>query len=68
MKKIEIILTDEQYKKLTSEIRKGNTLNLKEETFSGFNINLNCVEGGFSWLEFNMHSTIDLGDVEWSFK
>jgi hypothetical protein len=66
MRKIEIELSEEQYQQIKNEISKGNTLNLQEETFSGYSLTLSSVEGGFAWLEFNMYDNIDIGDVNWS--
>lgn len=68
MKKLEIELTDNQYKLIISEIKKGTQINFDEETFSGYNINLNVIEGGISFLEFDMLKKIELGEVNWRFK
>ena len=47
-------------------LQKGTTLNFENETFSGFGLNLNCVEGGISsWLEVEMNGILDLGEVDW---
>ncbi len=66
MRKIEIEITEEQYKLLNQEIEKGTLINIEEETNSGFNINLISIEGDVSWLEFVMQSKIDLGEVNWT--
>lgn len=68
MKKLEIELTDNQYKSIVSAINKGTQINFDEETFSGYNISLNVIEGGISFLEFEMLKKIELGEVNWRFK
>jgi hypothetical protein len=66
MKKITIELTDEQHAKMMDHLQKGTTLNVNNDTFSGYGFNLKCVEGGISsWLEVEMNGTIDLGEVNW---
>jgi hypothetical protein len=65
MKKITIELSDEQHAKLKEHLATNQELNTNHETFSGFSINLKCVEFGFSWLEVTMNNTLDLGDVNW---
>jgi hypothetical protein len=65
MRKIEINITEEQYKILQQKIEKETLINLKEETHSGFQIKLNVIEGGLSWIEFEMNSTIEIGEVDW---
>ncbi|WP_313115402.1 hypothetical protein [Aequorivita sediminis] len=65
MPKIEIEITQEQKNKLLNEIKKGTELNLNEETFSGYSITLNVIEGGISWLNFKMYNETELGDVSW---
>jgi hypothetical protein len=67
MKKITIELTDEQHAKMMDHLRKGTTLNVDNDTFSGYGFNLKCVEGGISsWLEVEMNGTLDLGEVDWT--
>ena len=68
MKKLEIELTDNQYKLILAEIKKGTQTNFDEETFSGYNISLNVIEGGISFLELEMLNKIELGEVNWKFK
>lgn len=68
MKKLEIELTDKQYEKLLNEIKNGTEINIEEETFSGYSIALNVIEGGISWIDFEMLRKIDIGEVSWSFK
>lgn len=63
--KIEISITDEQDELLSNEIKAGAKLNFEEETFSGFGLTLNVVEGNISWLEFEMYGKIDLSEVSW---
>ncbi|MGO4820586.1 MULTISPECIES: hypothetical protein [unclassified Flavobacterium] len=67
MKKITIELTEEQHEMMINHLQKGTTLNMNNETFSGYGLNLKCIEGGISsWLEVEMNGTIDLGEVNWS--
>jgi hypothetical protein len=66
MKKITIELTDEQHAKMMDHLQKGTTLNVNNDTFSGYGFNLKCVDGGISsWLEVEMNGTLDLGEVNW---
>jgi hypothetical protein len=66
MKKITIELTDEQHSKMMDHLQKGTTLNVDNDTFSGYGFNLKCVEGGiYSWLEVEMNGILDLGEVDW---
>jgi len=66
MKKIIIEISDDQHSKMMEHLQKGTTLNFKNETFSGFGLNLNYVEGGISsWLEVEMNGILDLGEVDW---
>lgn len=65
MRRIEIDITEQQYERLNAEMQKGGTINLNEETFSGYEIKLSVAEGGFSWIVFKMYDDVDLGDVEW---
>ena len=65
MKKITIELTDEQHSKMMDHLQKGTTLNVDNDTFSGYGFNLKCVEGGiYSWLEVEMNGILDLGEVD----
>lgn len=64
MKKIVIELSDEQHAKMIEHLQKGHKMNVEEETFSGFGINLSWTEVE-SWLEIDMYSVINLGDVNW---
>ena len=67
MKKITIELTEEQHEMMINHLQKGTALNMNNETFSGYGLNLKCIEGGISsWLEVEMNGTIDLGEVNWS--
>jgi len=43
-------------------------INSKEETFSGFSFTLSCTEMGISWLDVEMNSKLEIGDVNWEFK
>ncbi len=64
MKKIIIELTEKQHAEMIEYIAKGNTLNLDNETFSGYGINLNTCELG-DWLEIDFNGVLNLGDVTW---
>jgi hypothetical protein len=68
MRKIEIELTEEQFQKLTAEIKERAVINLHEETFSGFELMLGVIEGNISFLELKMGSVIKLGEVDWRIK
>lgn len=51
---------------MTEHLQKGTTLNLENETFSGYGFHLKCTEGGISsWLEVEMNGIVDLGEVDW---
>lgn len=66
MKKIVIEISDDQHQKMMDYLQKGTKLNIDHETFSGYGLHLNCVDGGFSsWLEVEMNGKLDLGDVDW---
>lgn len=69
MKQLIIELTDKQHSQMMEHLQKGTTLNIEEETFSGFDIRLCCVDGNVSsWLEVEMNGKIDLGEVNWELK
>ena len=69
MQQIIINLSDEQHLKMMEHLRKSTQLNLEEETISGYEIKLNCVDGGFfSWIEIFSNSSLDLGEVNWKMK
>nr|WP_315234092.1 hypothetical protein [uncultured Flavobacterium sp.] len=66
MKKITVELSDEQHSKMMNHLQKGTTLNMNNDTFSGYGFNLKCIEGGISsWLEVEMNGILDLGEVDW---
>ncbi len=65
MRNISIQLTEEQYQRIRKEIKKGATTNFNEETFSGFKIILNVIDGGISWIDFKMLNSVEIGDVNW---
>lgn len=69
MKQLIINLTDQQHAQMMAHLQRGTTLNIEEETFSGFDIRLCCVEGNLSsWVEVEMNGMIDLGEVNWEIK
>lgn len=65
MKKLIIELTEEQAEKLKNHLATQNKINADAETFSGYTIMLHGVEWGLHWLEVEMNSKLDLGDVNW---
>lgn len=67
MKKLTITLTDAQYTAYLEHLQRGQSLNLEEETFSGFSLTLNESELG-AWLEMEMYGKLDLGEVTWGFE
>lgn len=69
MRKLEIILTEEQYQHIMAEISYGNRTNLQEEAFGGFEITLHVAQPDiYSYMEMKMFNKIDLGEVEWGWK
>lgn len=69
MKQLIIELADDQHKQMMEHLQRGIAFNIDEETFSGFEISLNCVEGNISsWVEVKMNGIIDLGEVNWEIK
>ncbi|SCY41028.1 hypothetical protein SAMN05192588_2733 [Nonlabens sp. Hel1_33_55] len=67
MKKIEITLSDEQYATIKNEIEQCSMINVEEAVMTGFSFTVSNGFAGFSWMEFEMHKKIDLGDVSWKF-
>ncbi|MCR9228608.1 MAG: hypothetical protein NXH90_14420 [Flavobacteriaceae bacterium] len=69
MRRLEILMTDEQYNYMVEERDYGNRTNIEEETFCSYEL---CLHIGSpdvipATLEMKMINTIDLGEVEWSF-
>jgi hypothetical protein len=51
---------------MMAHLEKETTLDVSNETFSGYGGNLKCVEGGVSsWLEGEMNDNLDIGEVDW---
>ncbi|WP_194851161.1 hypothetical protein [Nonlabens antarcticus] len=67
MKKIEIIISDEQYATIKNEIERCSKINMEETVMTGFSFTVSDAFPGALWMEFDMHNKIDLGDVSWSF-
>jgi hypothetical protein len=67
MKTIEITLSDEQYSTIKNEMERCSKINLEEAVMTGFSFTVRDGFPGISWMEFEMHKKIDLGDVSWSF-
>ena len=63
-----IHLTDEQLHKIKSHLKEQNEINSKEETFSGFSFTLSCTDMGISWLDLEMNSKLEIGNVDWELK
>ena len=70
MRKLEIILTEEQYQYIMAERSYGNRTNLKEETFGGYEICLHASSPDVipATLQMRMINNINLGEVEWKIK
>ena len=64
-KKIIIDLSDEQAETLKKHLADESKVNQEEETFSGYSITLIGLEWGINFLEVEMNSKIDIGEVEW---
>ncbi len=68
MPKLEITLTDEQYRHIQEEINYGGRTMLFEETFGGYDITLHvAVPNIYTYLEMNFINNIDLGEVDFKF-
>lgn len=66
MRKIEINLSEEQYRHIQEEIKYGGRTLLEEETMGGFEITLHVsVPRMYDYLELNYINRIDLGEVDW---
>ncbi len=66
MRKLEIILTEEQYQYIKEEINYGGRTLLEEETFGGYEFTLHVgVPNIFTYLQLKYINDIDLGEVEW---
>lgn len=61
MRKLEIILSEEQYQHIIAERSYCNRTNLEEETFGGYELCLHVVSPAI--LETKMINIIDLGEV-----
>jgi hypothetical protein len=64
-KRLIIELTDEQADQLQSHLSEQAHINQLEETFSGYTITLIGLEFGINFLEVEMNSAIELGEVNW---
>jgi rRNA maturation endonuclease Nob1 len=65
-KKLIINLSEEQVKILKNHLSEQNKINQEEETFSGYSITLIGLEMGLNFLEVEMNSKVELGEVTWS--
>ena len=68
MKKLVIEITEAQFAAIQNHLATQNKINAAEETFSGYSFNLNCTEMGINWLEVEMNTKIDVGEVTWKFE
>ena len=69
MRKLEIILTEEQYQHIQEEIKYGGRTLLEEETFGGYEFTLHVgVPNIFTYLQLKYINDIDLGEVEFQLK
>jgi hypothetical protein len=66
MSKLVIELTDDQVKMIKSHLSEQGKINQENETFSGYSFTLSCTESGISWLDLEMNTSIEIGDVNWS--
>lgn len=64
-KKLIISLTDEQAKKLQEHLSEQSKINQEEETFSGYSITLIGLEWGINFLDVEMNTKVELGEVDW---
>lgn len=67
MRKLQIILTEEQYQNILAEPNYGKRDNLDEETFGDYEL---CPHGGRpdffpATLDIHVHKSIALGEVKW---
>ena len=68
MRKLEITLTEEQYRHIQEELKYGGRTMLAEETFGGYDLTLHVsVPNIYTYLEMNFINRIDLGEVEFEF-
>lgn len=69
MRKLEITLTEEQYRHILEEINYSNRVHLSDGVFGGYALCLNVGIPNIigSTLGMKMANSIDLGEVEWTF-
>lgn len=69
MRKLEISLTEAQYRHIQEEIKYYNRTHLSEGVFGGYELCLNVSAPNIfgSSLEMKMANSIDLGEVKWKF-
>ncbi len=70
MRKLEIILSEEQYQHMQAAIQYENRIHLSEGVFGGYEL---CLSVGVpdvfgSILELRTNEVIDLGEVKWEIK
>ena len=64
-KRLVIELTEEQSDRIRIHLKTQSEANQMNETFSGYTFMLSATEDGLSWLELDMNTRIDIGDVNW---
>lgn len=69
MRKLEIILTEEQYQHIQEEIKYANIVHLSEGVFGGYEL---CLSVGIpdvfpATLDIRTNKSTELGKVEWKF-
>ena len=70
MKKLEIILSEQQYQHMQAAIQYQNRIHLSEGVFGGYELRLSVGVPDImeSNLELRTHENIDLGAVNWKLK
>ncbi|AVR47051.1 hypothetical protein C7S20_18355 [Christiangramia fulva] len=67
MRKLEIILTEEQYRHIQEEIKYSNRVHLSEGVFGGYELRLNVSIPDVFPATLNLHTEklFELGEVNW---
>lgn len=67
MRKLEITISEDQYQKLNSIIRKSNSDHLSEGVFGGYELRLNISIPDIFPATLDIHSgkLTEIGEVEW---
>ncbi len=69
MRKLEITLTENQYRHIQEEIKYSNRVHLSEGVFGGYELRLNIsIPDIFpATLDIHIGKLLELGEVEWKF-